>query len=315
MSELISVIVPVYKVEEYLPKCIESIINQTYKNLEILLINDGSPDNCGFMCEEYAKQDDRIRVINKTNGGLSDARNKGIEECTGEYILFVDSDDIIDLTSIEVLLKKVKLYNLDILSGNGYRIKGTQKKEMTSIEIPSKKVFTGKEYMYYRISKGNFQASAWINLYKTSVIKNNNIYFKKGLIHEDEHWTPRIMLEAKRVMYIDFKFYFYTIREGSITHRVNKEKNIKDIIFLCNDLEGIYKKASMTKIYKKEFRDYLSRLYMATAVQMEYNKSFYDHLIDKKFILRNTYKISTALKAFLYLLNIKWYVVFKSYNK
>ena len=108
MKELISIIVPIYNVEKYIHKCIESIINQTYKNLEIILVDDGSPDNCGNICEEYAKNDSRIKVIHKENNGLSSARNAGLEICKGDYIGFVDSDDYIELNMYEVLINALK---------------------------------------------------------------------------------------------------------------------------------------------------------------------------------------------------------------
>ena len=113
---VISVIVPVYKVEQYLPQCIESIINQTYRNLEIILIDDGSPDNCGKICEEYAQKDKRIKVFHKKNGGLSDARNYGIARASGEYLAFVDSDDWIEPDMYEVLVNWIEDHQTDIVS-------------------------------------------------------------------------------------------------------------------------------------------------------------------------------------------------------
>ena len=120
MSEKISVIVPIYKTEQFLSKCIDSIINQTYKNLEIILVDDGSPDNCPKICDEYAKRDNRIKVIHKENGGLSSARNAGIEIATGDFSAFVDSDDWIDSDMYESLVKLSDEYNADIAEC-GYR--------------------------------------------------------------------------------------------------------------------------------------------------------------------------------------------------
>ena len=116
MTDLVSVIVPIYKVEKYLGKCVDSIINQTYKNLEIILVDDGSPDNSGKICDEYAKKDNRIKVIHKENGGLSSARNAGLDVATGEFIAFVDSDDRIHLDFVEKLYRAIKEENADIAS-------------------------------------------------------------------------------------------------------------------------------------------------------------------------------------------------------
>ena len=117
MEDLITVIVPVYKVEKYIRRCIESIINQTYRNLEIILVDDGSPDDCGKICDEYAKKDNRIKVIHKENGGLSDARNKALDLANGKYVIFVDSDDYIEKNAIGYLYKLIQKYNTDIAIG------------------------------------------------------------------------------------------------------------------------------------------------------------------------------------------------------
>ena len=114
MEELISVIVPIYKVEHYLPKCIDSIIHQTYQNLEIILVDDGSPDNCPEICDEYAKRDKRIKVVHQENGGLSAARNSGVEMANGEFLCFVDSDDYIHPKMYEILYKNLKKFKADI---------------------------------------------------------------------------------------------------------------------------------------------------------------------------------------------------------
>ena len=113
MEELISVIIPVYKVEKYLKRCVESVQKQTFKNLEIILIDDGSPDSCGEMCDEMSKMDSRIKVVHKNNGGLSDARNAGIEIASGKYVVFVDSDDWLDLDMIDLLYRILKQYDAD----------------------------------------------------------------------------------------------------------------------------------------------------------------------------------------------------------
>ena len=116
----ISVVVPVYNVEKYLRKCIDSIINQTYKNLEIILVDDGSPDKCGEICDEYAKKDNRVKVIHKKNAGVSSARNDGIDNATGEYIIFVDSDDWLEDNAIEIMVDKLNEYDYDCVFCNFY---------------------------------------------------------------------------------------------------------------------------------------------------------------------------------------------------
>ena len=134
MNSLISVIVPIYKVEKYLRKCVESILSQTHTNLEIILVDDGSPDNCGAICDEYAKQDARIKVIHKPNGGLSDARNAGLDIMTGEYVAFVDSDDWIGPRMYETLLQMLKLFQADIAIG-GVADELEQNGKVTTVKV------------------------------------------------------------------------------------------------------------------------------------------------------------------------------------
>ena len=135
---LISVIVPVYKVERYLDECVESIVNQTYHNLEIVLVDDGSPDNCPQMCDDWAKKDERIRVIHKENGGVSSARNAGLDICTGDYISFIDSDDWIPSNFEEEMLAKAEKLSLDVVIANIRRMKENGIEEIGYLDIPNK---------------------------------------------------------------------------------------------------------------------------------------------------------------------------------
>ncbi|MBR1540013.1 MAG: glycosyltransferase [Clostridia bacterium] len=135
-EELISIIVPVYKVEKYLDKCINSIVSQTYKNLEVILVDDGSPDSCGKMCDEWTQKDTRIKVIHKENGGLSDARNFGLDCAKGKYIQFVDSDDYIEKDMIEFLYKNLKENNADISICSNYMVD-----EENVINVGTRKIF------------------------------------------------------------------------------------------------------------------------------------------------------------------------------
>ena len=182
-EELISVIVPIYKVEKYLKRCIESIINQTYHNLEIILVDDGSPDKCGEMCEEYSKKDKRIKVIHKENGGLSDARNKGLEIATGKYIGFVDSDDFIDKDMYKVLYNNLKNNNADMSICSIYQfeneeeiVKGYNKNE-TVITYNKQEMFNN----FYDDLLRN--VVAWNKLYKADIFKD--IKYPKGKAVEE----------------------------------------------------------------------------------------------------------------------------------
>ena len=196
MGEKISVIVPIYNVEQYLRRCIDSIINQTYKNLEIILVDDGSPDNCGQICDDYAKKDTRIKVIHKKNGGLSDARNVGLEVCTGDYISFVDSDDWIELNTYEIMMKSMNEYNADMVVSNiNYVYKDKVESKYSEDKI---RCFNKEEAMKELIKDGLVQAVVWNKLYKRVVI--DNLRFKVGKLNEDEFFTYKICAKAERIV-------------------------------------------------------------------------------------------------------------------
>ena len=150
-EDLISIVIPVYKVEKYLEKCVESVINQTYKNLEILLVNDGSPDNCPKICDEYAQKDNRIKVIHKENGGLSDARNAGIDVAAGKYIAFVDSDDYVSNDYIEYMYNLIKEYNTQMATCETEVINAEKNKVIKPREFEENIEVFSKRDLFYNI--------------------------------------------------------------------------------------------------------------------------------------------------------------------
>lgn len=206
----VSVIVPVYKVETYLESCVSSIINQTYKNLEIILVDDGSPDTCPRLCECLKEKDKRIKVIHKKNGGLSDARNCGLEYSTGEYILYVDSDDRIELDLIENLVSLACSNNADIAVST---FRFSESDDFSKLRL-SNRIICGKAIDMLEIIYENGLWQAWAKLIKADIAKNN--IFKKGLIYEDYDNTPLIFLAAQKVVLSMDGRYIYTIRDNSI---------------------------------------------------------------------------------------------------
>ena len=236
MKELISVIIPVYKVEKYLDRCIDSVLHQTYKNLEIILVDDGSPDNCGKMCDEYAKYDKRIKVIHKKNGGLSDARNVGIDKAKGKYITFIDSDDWIPLNSIELLYKGISVNNDDISSGNLKEVF----KYVNEDENYSEKNFEVynaegalKELMYLH----GFSNSASGKLYKTKLF--DNIRYPIGKYYEDLATTYKIFANSSKIVAIDAVVYYYFQNNNSIMHKKYTSKRLEGIEFAKEELKFI----------------------------------------------------------------------------
>lgn len=210
--ELISVIVPVYRVEPFLDRCVTSLVNQTYTELEIILVDDGSPDNCGTMCDAWAEKDSRIRVIHKENGGLSDARNAGLEIASGEYIAFVDSDDWVSSEFLQELFETLQNTHSDIVECEILRTTGIVSGPLT--EIGKSNNYTPKEALKLLIEDRIFHQYVWNKLYRKEVM--DSISFAIGKTNEDEFWTYQVFGRANRVTKLNKPLYFYFQRSDSI---------------------------------------------------------------------------------------------------
>ena len=213
MNSLISVIVPIYNVEKYLSKCVYSLINQTYKNLEIILVDDGSPDKCPEICDDYAKRDERIKVVHKKNGGLSDARNAGMEVATGEYISFIDSDDYISLDFFETLLNTMTAENSDIVECSVVKFYEDEHFDEYSDDL-SVTHYSTVDGLSALISENPFHQHVWNKLYKTEMVAD--VPYAVGKLNEDEFWTYQIFGRAKKVTKINKTMYYYFQRNSSI---------------------------------------------------------------------------------------------------
>lgn len=210
-NNLISIVVPIYNVEKYIPECVDSIIAQTYENIEIILVNDGSTDNSGSVCEEYAKKDARIKVIHKKNGGLSDARNAGIKIAKGEYIGFVDSDDWIETDMYEKLIKACLENNADISICGLFRDYVDKSIKCPS---PNNKVYSSENALKALIEGEELHDHAWSKLYKRSFF--DDVEYPKGKLYEDVRTTYKLFLKSDVVVSIEDCLYHYRQRSGSI---------------------------------------------------------------------------------------------------
>lgn len=247
---MISVVVPVYKVEKYIEKCVESILNQSFKDFELLLIDDGSPDNCPHICDEYAKKYSNIRVIHKENGGLSDARNTGIICAKGEYITFIDSDDFVSDCYLETL------YGLLIRHGADIAVCGIEvyKKDC---EIKSKAegsihIFSGTEAFEQMLYQRFIDTSACAILLKTQLANEN--LFPVGRYHEDDFTTYKYYLHSKKVVITTQKLYYYLQRQGSIMRMFGKAnldemEALENLINVCQTYYPAYIDAAKSKKY------------------------------------------------------------------
>ncbi len=220
--KIISVIIPIYHVEDVMDRCIESVINQTYSNLEIILVDDGSNDNCGVKCDEWKKRDKRIKVIHQKNKGLSGARNSGLKLATGDYVLYVDSDDFLEKEACYKLIKMMIQHpDVDIVVGGCREIRGKNISFQVHTNLETERVYSSKSYVEKSIMQNEWYAPAWLNLYNREFLLKNNLFYKEGRIYEDMEMLPRLFLAAQKVVYLNYIFYNYVIRENSITTTCN----------------------------------------------------------------------------------------------
>lgn len=230
-DSLISIIVPVYNVEQYLRKCIDSLVNQTYTNLEIILVDDGSIDNSGAICDSYAKMDKRIKVIHKDNGGLSDARNVGIKNSMGEYVALVDSDDYVENNYISELYNQIKKNNTNMAVSQISIVNGKNNKRK-KCEKYFDEVLTNKECLKRLLLEDNFSVSANAKLYSKQLFEK--IEYPVGRLYEDNGTTYKLILECDKISVSNQKNYNYIIRKNSITNTVFSLKKL-DYILLTDE--------------------------------------------------------------------------------
>ena len=226
----ISVIIPVYNTEKYLKECVESVLAQTYTDLEILLIDDGATDASPQICESYEKQDDRIKVIHKQNGGLSDTRNVGIDQCSGDYVLFLDSDDYWDdKNMVQSLADQVKQFPVDVLNFRYKKYLEDTKQFVTCLKSVEDIEQQEKDQILERlINEGLYISSACNKLISARFLKENKLYFEKGITSEDIDWCARMLIKCKSIGYNNIEAYVYRQRSESITHTI-AYKNIYDL--------------------------------------------------------------------------------------
>ena len=239
-NELISVIIPVYAVEKYLEECLESVVKQTYKNLEIILVDDGSPDDCGDICDRWAEYDHRIQVIHQENMGLSEARNVGIEHANGKYIGFVDSDDVIKTRFYEALEKAMVETEADVVIMHEKRWDGKQRENETYDQIGVIEEYDDQSRFinHFRDSFTGPVGWAWNKLYRKELIGTTR--FVKGRKIEDLMFNAEIALKIKKAVWIKDRMYYYRMREDSITCVANSAGTLLAHVEAVKDVRDIF---------------------------------------------------------------------------
>lgn len=235
MNYLISIIIPVYKTEQYIDQCISSILSQTYKYIEVLLVDDGSPDRCPLLCDEYEKKDRRVKVIHKKNGGLSSARNVGVCQASGDYILFVDSDDYWEgCDNLQIIVNAIKNRE-DVVVFRYKKYEEISGRVVETIESIVDCGYTSQELCIESlVASGIFCASACNKMIRRELLLDNEFFFREGVTSEDIEWSCRVLLKSRSIGYADVCPYVYRQREDSITTSMQKAsiEQLKENIIL-----------------------------------------------------------------------------------
>lgn len=255
MDPKISIIVPVYKVEAYLHKCIDSILAQTFTDFELILVDDGSPDSCGKICDDYSRVDNRIKVIHKKNGGVSSARNAGLDIVKGTYVGFVDSDDFINNRMYEELYTHALLFSSDIVVCNYVMVDQNQKDAIDKKPVIEEvNHYTNIEALYNLYHKKRTYVYLWNKLFKRTLFTNNK--FLEGRLYQDEAIAHFLLFEANQVTHISTPLYYYIQRTGSAIHSKYSIKRF-DKVYAHSERIDFFKKIGHTQLFNKALKVYL----------------------------------------------------------
>ena len=268
----LSIIVPIYNVEDYLEECLKSLYNIKNIKLEIILVNDGSKDNSFKIMEKFKETyPEKTVLINKKNGGLSSARNAGMKAAVGEYISFIDSDDFVDSDEFEKFFREGQRDKLDIMVGNMryYTPEKTGDSLFRSDIVKNSGIVNGIDFFWNLFQKPKcFREEVVDDIYKREFLLKNNIWFNENIVHEDSEFTPLVYLKAEKVRYIDRAFYFYRQRTGSIMNKVS-EKSMTSLEMICERFFDEYKKLDSAK--GKEVLSALILSFYSVVVYKRYN--------------------------------------------
>lgn len=246
----VTVVVAVYNIEKYIEKCIRSVIAQTWKDIEILLIDDGSTDSSGNICDSYAKTDDRIRVIHKVNGGISDVRNVGLEKATGSYLMYVDGDDYIAPNYVEKAVKCAEHYKAEVVIFDYQEIEeATGRRECWKMDAPRETKLTIEEYPALLI----MTPSPCNKIYRISLWERCGLRYPVGRVYEDLTITPQLLLNAESIVYMESEpLYYYILHEGSIMRSQNFKKSLDNRKAAMENLMTYFKENNMFDRYASE---------------------------------------------------------------
>ncbi len=260
---MFSVIIPIYKVEQYLCQCVDSVLAQSYEDYELILVDDGSPDNSGKICDEYQSKYPRVKVIHKPNGGLSDARNFGTSAAEGDYIVYIDSDDYVsDINFLDDLKNQIEEKKSDLILYKFQKFTDGEESlqpcgfSMRGIDS----MCDSDEILLSLVQADAYYGSAWIKAIKRTVLIDNDIDFEKGLLGEDMEWSCNLLTKAETVSAIDKPYIAYRQRAGSIS-KTNKLKNLTDFIYILEKWSVGIESAQISETRRLALRGSLAKYY------------------------------------------------------
>ena len=299
----LTVIVPAYNVEKYIEKCLASLVNQTYKNLKILVVNDGSTDNTKQIIEKYEKEYENLKLLNKKNGGLSSARNFGLKNTKTKYVTFVDGDDYLELNTYEVIMKKIEEEKADL---GIFNFKKVYSQKIINSKLDEK--IYNKNFLKYLFSKSiEADIVVWNKIFKTDIILKNQIYFENRAYFEDTGFIFRYLYFIKKVSLVELPLYNYIQRENSITKKFNPI-----IINSCENTYKIIKEFYIENNKYEKYRNEIEDMYLRMKIYTLNNSLKYGGTYNFKITWQEILKTKIPLKhkIALILLKIKIYKKF-----
>lgn len=302
---LVSIIVPVYKVEEELGRCVDSVLDQTLSDIEVILVDDGSPDGCPRICDDYACRDSRVKVVHKANGGLSDARNHGLDKATGDYVMFVDSDDYIEPDSCERLYRSAVDSGADIVLGDWQVSPGPDKPDHYSA-LDEGEVYSSRNFILAALKAGEWYPCACFMFCRLSLFNGNGLRFAVGLLHEDMEMQPRIFLAARTIVCVKYKFYNYIKRPGSIMKSSNGPKRAASMQEILARWKGQFDGISDLEL-RGALYGYLAKCYLHTCRELGLRHGLDVPGVDKKFLFENGANQKEKAKALLFAASPRFY--------
>lgn len=302
---LVSVIIPIYKVEKEIRRCVESVLSQSLINIEIILVDDGSPDRCPQICDEYARQDSRVKVIHKVNGGLSDARNHGLSKATGNYVMFVDSDDYIEKDSCEKMYQMAVGSGADMVLGD-WRVEPGPDNPDHYASLEEGKVYSSEDFILTASKAGEWYPCACFMFCKLSLFNVNDLRFAVGLLHEDMEMQPRIYLAARSIVCMKYKFYNYVKRPGSIMKSANCQKRAASMQEILTRWRMQFDNIESPQL-RSALNSYLAKCYLHTCRELGLRCGLNVPGVDKKFLFEHGATKIEKAKALLFAVSPRLY--------